>query len=43
MPWARWILSGFDSKHFKTWSLLLTFLPIITAVVIRLTVPTLPE
>ena len=43
MPWARWTLSGFDSKHFKAWSLLLTFLPIIAAVVIRLTVPTLSE
>jgi hypothetical protein len=43
VPWACWILSGFDGKPLKAWSLLLTFLPIIAAVVIRLTVPTLPE
>jgi len=43
MPWVRWISSRFEWRQFKAWSLLLTFLPIVAAVIIRLTMPTLPE
>jgi len=43
VPWVRWILSRFEKEQFKGLSLLLTFLPIIVAAFIRLTIPTLPE
>ena len=43
VPWARWILSRFQREKLNAWSLVLTFLPILVAVVIRLTMPTLPE
>ena len=43
VPWARWIFSRFQREKLNAWSLVLTFLPILVAVVIRLTMPTLPE
>ena len=43
IPWGRWLLSRVERKQFETLSLFLTFLPILAAVVIRLTMPTLPE
>ena len=43
VPWGRWLLSRVERKQIKALSLLLTFIPIVAAVVIRLTMPTLPE
>jgi len=43
IPWVRWILSQFQRKQLKAWSFALTFLPIVVATVIRLTMSTLPE
>ena len=43
IPWARWGLSRFQRENLNALPLVLTFLPIIVAVVIRLTMPTLPE
>ena len=43
LPWGRWLLSRTGKEQIKTLSLLLTFLPILAAVVMRLTMPTLPE
>ena len=42
-PWTRWILARFQGEQFKAWSFVLTFLPMFLAVVLRLTMPTLPE
>jgi hypothetical protein len=43
IPWTRWVLPRFQRENLKALPLVLTFLPIIVAVVIRLTMPTLPE
>ena len=43
LPWRRWLLSRTERDQIKTLSFLLTFLPILAAVVMRLTMPTLPE
>ena len=43
VPWIRWLLSRFIGDKTKTWSFVLTFLPITVAIVIRLMMPTLPE
>ena len=43
VPWTCWILSRFQREQLKTWSFVLTFFPIVVAVVLRLTMPTLPE
>ena len=43
IPWLRWMLSRVEAQQIKTLSLLLTFLPILAAVLMRLTMPTLPE
>jgi hypothetical protein len=43
LPWIRWVSSHFEKDGFKKVSFILTFLPIIVAVIIRLTMPTLPE
>jgi len=43
IPWIRWFLSRYQNDQIRMWSLALTFLPIIVAVLIRLTMPTLPE
>ncbi|MDD4872530.1 MAG: hypothetical protein PHR77_18425 [Kiritimatiellae bacterium] len=43
IPWGRWLLLRTENKQVKTLCFLLTFLPILAAVVIRLTMPTLPE
>ena len=43
LPWMRWVLCIFKRKPFIIFSALLTVLPIVTAVVIRLSMPTLPE
>jgi threonine/homoserine efflux transporter RhtA len=43
IPWGRWFISKSERKQIKALSLALTFLPIVAAVVIRLTMPTLPE
>ena len=43
MPWARWGLTVQKTKSAQKWSLALTFLPLATAVIIRLTMPSLPE
>ena len=43
VPWVRWILTRFQMEKLKVRSLVLTFLPIVVAVVIRLAMPTLPE
>jgi len=40
-PWGRWLLSR--KEMVQALSFLLTFLPIVAAVVIRLIMPTLPE
>jgi len=42
-PWLRWILLKIDTKPVKTFSLFLTFLPILAALLMRLTMPALPE
>lgn len=42
LPWVRWLLSN-TPKGVTKLPLLLTFLPILTAVVVRLLMPTLPE
>ena len=42
-PWVRWLLSRTEKDQIKKLSFLLTFLPILAAVVMRLTMPTLPE
>jgi len=43
LPWVRWLLSGTGKGQIITLSFLLTFLPILAAVIMRLTMPTLPE
>ena len=43
VPWIRWLLSRFLNEKVKLWSFVLTFLPIIAALAIRLTMPTIPE
>lgn len=43
LPWVRWLLSGIGKGQMKTLSFLLTFLPILASVILRLTMPTLPE
>ena len=43
VPWARWILTRFQLEQLKACSFILTFLPMVLAVVLRLTLPTLPE
>ena len=43
MPWVRWLLSKTEKEQIKALSFSLTILPIVTAVIIRLTMPTLPE
>jgi hypothetical protein len=43
LPWGRWLLSGSEKDQIKMLSFLLTFLPILAAVVMRLTMPELPE
>ena len=43
VPWIRWLLSRFVGDKIKTWSFVLTFSPIVAAIAIRLTMPTLPE
>ncbi len=43
LPWGRWLLSRIEKDQIKTLSFLLTFVPILAAVVMRLTMPTLPE
>jgi len=43
IPWARWFLSKIETKQIKALSFFLTFLPSLAAVVMRLTMPTLPE
>ena len=43
IPWVRWLLPRAERKSMVALSFLLTSLPIIAAVVIRITMPTLPE
>jgi hypothetical protein len=43
IPWGRWLISRYERKQIKAMPLVLTFLPIMAALVIRLTMPTLPE
>jgi len=43
IPWLRWLMLKIDTKPVKEFSLFLTFLPILAAVIMRLTIPTLPE
>lgn len=43
IPWMRLILSRFNMKQIKMLSVVLTLLPVVVAVVMRLTIPTLPE
>jgi len=43
LPWGRWLLSRIKKNQTQTLSFLLTFLPILAAIVMRLTMPTLPE
>ena len=43
IPWGRWLLSIVERKQGNALSRLLTILPIVAAVIIRLTMPTLPE
>lgn len=43
IPWVRWFLSRIETKQIKALSFSLTFLPILAAVAMRLTMPTLPE
>ena len=43
LPWGRWLLPRSEKDQIKGLSFWLTFLPILTAVVMRLTMPTLPE
>jgi hypothetical protein len=42
LPWARWLLSN-PPKEVTKLPFFFTFLPILTAVVVRLIMPTLPE
>ncbi|MFO7870257.1 MAG: hypothetical protein R6V03_02360 [Kiritimatiellia bacterium] len=43
IPWGQWLLSRIETKQIKALSFLLALLPILAAVVMRLTMPTLPE
>jgi threonine/homoserine efflux transporter RhtA len=43
VPWVRWLWSRFLGDKNKTWSFVLTLLPIVAAIAIRLMMPTLPE
>jgi len=43
LPWGRWLLSYVERKHIKHVSFLLTVLPLLAAIIIRLTMPSLPE
>jgi hypothetical protein len=43
VPWCRWGLSFKKEKVFQNVSFALSFVPILLAVILRLTVPSLPE
>jgi len=43
MPWGRWLIARFEGRRIRIFSLVLTFLPLVAALVIRLAMPTLPE
>lgn len=43
LPWVRLLLSRVEKDQIETLSFLLTFLPIVASVTVRLTMPTLPE
>ena len=43
IPWVHWFLARFQNRRLRALWMLLTFLPIVTALAIRLSMPTLPE
>lgn len=43
IPWGRWLMSRVERKEITVLSFAMTFLPMVAAVIIRLTMPTLPE
>ena len=43
VPWLRWILVRYGGRSLRAWSVALTVVPILVAVGLRLTMPTLPE
>jgi len=43
VPWILWLFFRFQAKRAGALSFVLTLLPIIAAITVRLTIPTLPE
>ena len=43
VPWVRYLFTFIRTKKIYSFSLILTVLPVIVAIVIRLSMPTLPE
>lgn len=43
LPWIRFLLSYFRNKYIAVFSLVLTFIPVVLAVALRLLMPCLPD